>query len=167
MLFHYDDGGRSRYYKAKNVSDCVTRAVAIATGKDYKEVYDDLNRLAKSERKGTKKRFISNSREGVAKRTSRKYLDSIGWSFKPLMSIGSGCKVHLSDEDLEANGLDYGTYILKLSKHLTVIKDGVIYDTYDPSRDGERCIYGYYYKRASFEDSKNRAETVRARLEEA
>lgn len=164
MLFQYDDGGRSKYFKASGVNDCVTRAIANATGKDYKVVYDELNKLAKLERKGSKKKFISSARNGVAKQTSRKYLESIGWSFKPLMLIGQGCKVHLSDEDIKANGLDSGTYILKLSRHLTVIRDGVIYDTYDPSREGERCIYGYYYKRASYEDSKARAERVLSKL---
>jgi hypothetical protein len=24
--------------------------------------------------------------------------------------------------------------------------DGVIHDTYDPSRDGKRCVYGYFTK---------------------
>ena len=36
MKFIYDDGGRSKYFKAKGVSDCVTRAICNATGKDYK-----------------------------------------------------------------------------------------------------------------------------------
>ena len=40
LAFQYNDGGRSRYFKAQKVGDCVTRAFAIATGKDYKEVYD-------------------------------------------------------------------------------------------------------------------------------
>ena len=29
------DGGRSKYYKCNDVRDCVTRAIAIASGKDY------------------------------------------------------------------------------------------------------------------------------------
>jgi len=33
-----------------------------------------------------------------------------------------------------------------LSRHLTTVIDGVIYDTYDPSREGTRCVYGYYSK---------------------
>lgn len=37
MDFVYNDGGRSRYFKAKSVGDCVTRAIAIATRTDYKE----------------------------------------------------------------------------------------------------------------------------------
>lgn len=55
------------------------------------------------------------------------------------MTIGSGCKIHL-----DANELPRGTIIVSLSKHLTCVKDGVIYDTYDCSRDGDRCVYGYW-----------------------
>ena len=47
MEFVYSDGGRSKYFKANNVGDCVTRAICNATGKDYKEVYDALNDMAK------------------------------------------------------------------------------------------------------------------------
>ena len=49
MEWIYNDGGRSNYYKAKDVGDCVCRALAIATGTDYKVMYNllkgfDLNR---------------------------------------------------------------------------------------------------------------------------
>ena len=44
--FIYDDGGRSKYYRMKfksdRVGDCVIRALAIATGGDYKSVRDEL-----------------------------------------------------------------------------------------------------------------------------
>ena len=42
MEFIYSDGGRSKYFKAEHVGDCVTRAICNATGMDYKEVYDAL-----------------------------------------------------------------------------------------------------------------------------
>jgi len=35
---------------------------------------------------------------------------------------------------------------VKVSKHLTAVIDGVMYDTHDPSRGGSRCVYGYYLK---------------------
>ena len=50
MKFQYSDGGRSNYFKAANVGDCVTRAICNATGKDYKEVYNALNERAKNEK---------------------------------------------------------------------------------------------------------------------
>jgi hypothetical protein len=34
--------------------------------------------------------------------------------------------------------------IVSVSKHLTAVIDGMIYDTHDPSRGGSRCVYGYY-----------------------
>ena len=133
------DGGRSKYFKAENVGDCVTRAIAHATGIDYKEVYDSLNKLAKKERLG--KRKISNSRSGVRRTTARKYLESLGWVWKPTMTIGSGCSVHLDENELPS-----GNLIVSVSKHFTCVKDGVLYDTYDCTRGGNRCVYGYFYK---------------------
>jgi hypothetical protein len=57
------------------------------------------------------------------------------------MQIGSGCKVHLRKDELPS-----GRLIVKLSKHLTTVIDGVIHDTFDPSRGGNRCVYGYFIK---------------------
>ena len=89
MKFVYDDGGRSKYFKGKT-RDCVTRAISIATGADYKEVYNALNELAKHERTGKR----SNARTGVYTTTTRRYMKSIGWKWVPCMSIGSGCSTH-------------------------------------------------------------------------
>lgn len=146
MDFVYNDGGRSRYFKAKSVGDCVTRAIAIATRTDYKEVYDSLNKLAKAERVGSKKRHISSSRNGVYKITERKYLESIGWSYKPLMKIGASEHYYLTESDLETLELDDGRYILQIRRHLTAVIDGVINDTFNPSEYYDPMLYGYYYK---------------------
>lgn len=52
MKFKFNDGGREAAgYKGK-ASDCVTRAIAIATGKPYQEVYDAINECAVGERTG-------------------------------------------------------------------------------------------------------------------
>ncbi len=55
------------------------------------------------------------------------------------MAIGSGCTVHLRIGELPA-----GRLVVSLSKHMTAVIDGVIHDTYDPSRGGTRCVYGYW-----------------------
>lgn len=143
MEWVYNDGGRSKYFKAERVGDCVTRAICNATGKDYKEVYDALNDLAKAERTGKRKHKKSTSRNGVYMTTIKKYIEEVlGWKWHPCMTIGSGCQTHLNPDEF-----DSGTYIIRLSKHLTCLKGGVIYDTYDCSRDGTRCVYGYWYKK--------------------
>lgn len=137
--FEYDDGGRQAAGFKGDTGDCVTRAIAIATGKPYREVYDAINKLAKTERIGKRKRGKSSARTGVYRNTYQRYLESLGWKWTPTMHIGSGCTVHLRDGELP-----FGRVIVVVSRHTVAIIDGVIHDTYDPSRDGTRCVYGYY-----------------------
>ncbi len=142
MDYQYNDGGRSAAGYKGTTRDCVTRAIAIATSKPYKEVYDALNTLSKT----VKTRGKSSSRTGVQKAVWKKYLDSLGWKWTPTMAIGSGCTVHL-----RASELPSGVVIASLSRHLCTIVDGVIQDTFDPSRESTRCVYGYYVKGRAIE----------------
>ena len=57
------------------------------------------------------------------------------------MFVGQGCKVHLKKEELPM-----GTLIVSCSKHLTVVINGVLNDVFDCSRNGTRCVYGYWTK---------------------
>ena len=141
MDFVYSDGGRNKYFKAEGVGDCVCRAICNATGEDYKKIYDLINQQAKHERKGKCKHGISSARNGVYRTSYSKILARMGWTWHPTMTIGSGCKTHL-----KASELPSGTLIVKVSQHLTCVKDGVLYDTYDCSREGTRCVYGYFIK---------------------
>lgn len=136
MEFVYDDGGRSQYFKAEHVGDCVCRAIAIATEEDYKKVYNELGALHKK-RTGTK-----SARDGIYKEDIKKYMGSKGWVWHPTMGIGTGCKVHL-----DADELPKGRIVCSLSRHLVAVVDGVLHDTYDSSREGTRCVYGYWTKR--------------------
>jgi hypothetical protein len=141
VRFQFNDGGRiAAGYKGKT-GDCVTRSIAIATGLPYQDVYDLINEAGKSERTGTRKRGKSNSRTGVYKTTIRKILENLGWNWTPTMGIGTGCTVHL-----RPNELPTGRLIVSVSKHTTAVIDGVIHDTHDPSRNGTRCVYGYWQR---------------------
>jgi hypothetical protein len=137
--FIYDDGGRSAAGFKGSTGDCVTRAIAIATGIPYREVYSTINAASERERTGTRKRGKSSARTGVHKPTYRKYLQSLGWTWTPTMKIGSGCKVHLTASELPS-----GRLIVAVTRHLVAVIDGVIHDTNDPSRSGTRCVYGYF-----------------------
>jgi hypothetical protein len=55
------------------------------------------------------------------------------------MGIGTGCKVHLNADELPK-----GRLICNVSKHYSAVVDGVLNDTYDSSRNGNRCVYGYW-----------------------
>lgn len=138
-MWQQNDGGREAAGYKGQAGDCVTRAIAIATGKPYQEVYDALNGLAVNERKGKRKRGKSSARNGVYRSTFAKYLLSLGWQWHPTMAIGQGCKVHL-----KADELPQGNLIVSVSRHMVAVINGVIHDTHDPSRDGTRCVYGYW-----------------------
>ncbi len=134
------DGGRAAAGYVGKTGDCVTRAIAIATGKPYQEVYDALKELATRERRGKRKRTVSSVRDGCHRVTYDRYLKSLGWVWTPTMTIGSGCKVHLTDGELPN-----GRLVVSLSKHLTCVIDGVVHDDHDPQRGGKRCCYGYHH----------------------
>lgn len=145
MELIYSTGGREKYFKSNVVGDCVCRAIANATGMDYKQVYDLINSYAKKEHLSKRKKKKSNARNGVTKDTIWRILTDLGWKWIPTMLIGSGCQVHLNEKELPD-----GTLIVSVSKHLTCVKNRKLYDTYDCSRGGTRCVYGYYIKERSW-----------------
>jgi len=154
MEFVYATGGREKYFNATSVGDCVTRAICNATGKDYEEVYSTINEMAKDEstkrHRGHKR---SQARNGVFKETWKRYLKDIGWVHHSTCELGS----HKEKIKFVDGALPNGVLIVQLSKHLTCLKDGVIYDTYDCSKkqyydrdtgkliiNDERTVYGYW-----------------------
>ncbi|HEY2545269.1 MAG TPA: hypothetical protein VGI46_04305 [Candidatus Acidoferrum sp.] len=137
--FRFDDGGRAAAGYRGKAGDCVVRAIAIASGRCYQEIYDLVNSAAVHERTGKRKRGKSDARTGVYKTSIKRVMKTLGWVWTPTMQIGSGCTVHLRAEELPA-----GRLVVSVSKHLTAVIDGVIYDTHDCSRRGTRCVYGYW-----------------------
>lgn len=138
-MFTFNDGGRVDAGYKGNAGDCVVRAIAIATETPYQKVYDDLFEL--NQRQKGKLRGASPRDGGTKTATIRKYMHSLGWKFVATIGIGTGCKVHLKSDELPQ-----GRIVVRASKHLVAVIDGVINDTYDCSRNGTRCVYGYYKK---------------------
>jgi hypothetical protein len=148
--FVMDDGGRAATGYKGQTGDCVCRSIAIATGKPYGEVCEALwsgirdhgtsrrDYVAKRINRGGGRNGTT-PRNGVCRKVYERYLASLGWKFTPTMQIGSGCKVHLCKGELPG-----GRLIVKVSRHVTAVIDGVIHDTHDCSRDGTRCVYGYF-----------------------
>jgi hypothetical protein len=138
MAYVYNDGGRQRAGYRGETRDCVTRAIAIATGLDYQRVYDDLNEIVRSKPIGKRDRKAS-ARLGLYRKHMDPFMQALGWTWTPTMQIGQGCTVHVREDELPA-----GRLILRLSRHMAACIDGVIHDTHDPSRGGTRCVYGYW-----------------------
>ena len=145
MEFIYNDGGRSVAGFKGDTGDCVTRAIAITTGKPYQEIYDALAIGNQTQRAGKHEVKTKKGKKTAAHGISAKrkwfadYMVSLGFVWTPTMLIGQGCKVHLKKEELPS-----GKLIVNVSKHFTTVIDGVIFDTFNPDRDGTRCVYGYY-----------------------
>ncbi len=136
MKFTYNDGGNSVRKK-----DCVTRAIAVATGKPYKEVYEAMCQVNYNSRSNMTCTGSAKADNGVDTKCKgfKDYMLSIGWEWVPTMSIGTGCRVHLKDGELPM-----GRLVVSVSRHYVAVIDGVINDTYNCSRGGTRCVYGYW-----------------------
>jgi len=141
IRFEYDDGGRSDAGFKGSAGDCVARAIAIAAGLPYDAVYQRLAAETGKQRAGKKGKRPATAREGI--NTTRKwfkdYMAELGFRWIPTMSIGQGCKTHLRADELPT-----GRLVVAVSKHYTAVIDGVVHDTHDCSREGTRCVYGYW-----------------------
>ena len=147
--FIYNDGGRAEAGYTGSTKDCVARAVAIASELPYKEVYDRLaegnaNQRVTKRTRGLKTNGVKTASHGinVTRKWFKDYMKELGFEWVPTMFIGSGCKVHLDEDELPK-----GRLVCSVSRHSTAVIDGVLNDTYDCSRMGTRCVYGYYIKR--------------------
>lgn len=135
----YDDGGRRAAGFRGDAGDCGVRAISIATGIDYREVYDelfDIQREMKARSPGLT--YDPSPRTGVVRGAMDRYLLSRGWLWLPTMSIGSGCRTHLAQGEVPDH------VVVRLSKHYAAVVDGVVRDTHDPTREGTRCVYGWW-----------------------
>jgi hypothetical protein len=156
IKFKYNDGGRAKAGYKGHTGDCVIRSISIATGLPYKRVYNDIKNIMG---KG------KSPRDGVTKKIFKPYLESLGWTWIPKMTIGSGCNTHLRSDELPK-----GIIICSVSKHMCTVIDGVLHDTFDGSRNGKRCVYGYFMKTGKSKPMKiakpkrNNLKTVYNRL---
>jgi hypothetical protein len=143
LPFRMDDGGRVAAGYKGQAGDCVTRALAIATGLPYVNLYEALSAGSRAQRLTSRSKAKASARNGV--NTRRKwftdFMQALGWRWVPTMQIGQGCKVHLAQGELPA-----GRLIVAVSKHYVAVIDGVIHDTHDCGRGGTRCVYGYWHK---------------------
>ena len=130
LKYQFNDGGRSLYFNSKHaVGDCGVRAFAIASGLDYKEVYNMMRKI-----------YGQSPRNGLPRRCFHKAAQMIGAKWHATMHIGEGCTTHLRAGEIPMQG----RIVCNVSRHYVAVIDGVVNDTYDCTRDGDRCVYGYW-----------------------
>jgi hypothetical protein len=137
----FDDGGRAASGRRGHAGDCVVRAIAIATGADYDDTYDRMARGNASlavRRDGSRR--ARSARNGVAPVVYKAHLAAAGWVWTATMGFGTGTTHHVAVDEVPM----VGPVILRLSRHLVAVVDGVVRDTGDPGRGGSRAVYGWW-----------------------
>jgi hypothetical protein len=154
--FVKDDGGReasgiAQDPRRKNeTGDCVTRAIAIATGKPYREVHDALtvgtvrhlyaggDSRHPEWSKHARRRggvCVFDPDHGCADGVWVPYLESLGWR----RVSTEGQKVRL-----RADELPLGRLVVQIRRHLVAVIDGVIHDTFNSGDEGRVRVKGYW-----------------------
>jgi hypothetical protein len=140
-----DDGGRAAAGFRTSAGDCVTRAVAIATGLPYTLVYDRLAdgnaRQRRSKHDASRACGVRTAAHGIAVRRPwfRAYMHEIGFTWHPCFEVGTNALVHLSAPELPP-----GRLVVVLQGHYAAVIDHVLHDTWDCSHDGTRRVFAYW-----------------------
>lgn len=129
MSFNFNDGGRALAGFKGTAGDCGVRAVAIAFGLDYKEVYKELAQANKDFG------FSKSARNGLHKNVFESVLNRYGWVWHKAPTF-VGRKARCSDL--------IGTVIAKQAHHYVAVIDGVPNDIFDSSN---KMVYGYWAKK--------------------
>ena len=131
--FRWNDAGASLYPEAEEQPhECAVRAIAIGLDKDYRDVWNDLNRWMDKpyldvwnnlkHRKG----IIPD--DGVDHYTIRTYLESYGWHYEPKFQRNLKSLVEIFGSLPEPTIFRVK---FSLQSHLSVLKHGEIHDKTD------------------------------------
>lgn len=113
--------------KGKKTGDCVVRAIAVALDRDYVEVYTELFELS------LKTGYILND-----KRVEEKFLALNGFIKHKQPKKVDGKKYLIGELDRICRK---SVVVVSCAHHLTVVKNGVLLDTWDCRG---KCISNYY-----------------------
>lgn len=129
--YAYDDGGREAAGYKGDTSDCVCRAIAIATGRPYAEVYAELREYGW---RGDGKYNLNRASKWPTKRKPRKgnrrlyrAIESkiIGSDYVGL-AIANGRRAKFYDGELFP-----ARCVVKMACHLAAVVNGKVRDTWD------------------------------------
>lgn len=131
----YPDTDTFKYYNAnpKNriTGDCVFRALTVALGMKYNKVVLEMAIMQ------CKTGYALNDKKGI-----EKYLESKGWVKNPQLKHEDGTKYSVEDFVKTHRS---GTYVINMSHHISVVKDGKNIDIWDCVKYGG-CVGNYWTK---------------------
>lgn len=127
MTYKYHDGGRAAAGYKGVARDCVVRAIAIATGLNYQDVYDKLAAANKAAGGG------KTARRGLLPQVYEPLLIELGFVRQAAPKF-TGRKARTYD-------LPPGIIIAKQARHLVAVIDGVAHDNHDSTN---KMVYRYW-----------------------
>ena len=127
----YNDGGRSLAGYSGKTGDCVVRALAISTGTSYINMYSKTNQMLRDLEIGQRSKSASAS--GVYNTTLAKLMRKFKFKWVANRSRSKSIKIPTT-----------GTYVVAFTYHVSVVKDGIIQDTYNPFDEIGNFVRGYW-----------------------
>lgn len=113
-----------KFYNAnpfgRRIDDCVLRSISLLTNRTWGETYDEMAYLA------SKKGYMTENVEFVEDYLDDRYPRECHYS----KTVGEFADEH-----------PYGKYAITMEGHITALIDGVIFDTFDPSKRVMRCAW--------------------------
>lgn len=132
-----DDGGRADAGYRGAANDCVTRAIAIVTLRNYREVYGLLAKA--NEANGWER----SARNGLSRDDYEPILNGWGWSYQ---QAPAGTYLQASDLPsgriitlVEGLGINREFVDRRFNSHVAAVINGVLHDTYDSGRCWGKC----------------------------
>lgn len=116
--------------KGRKTSDCVIRALTMASGKPYETILQELTAIS------LKTGYFLNDKHNY-----EKWLESNGFTKMKQPRDVYGYKYTISQIRLLCNA---SSIVISCAHHLTCVKDGVLIDTWNC---GNKTIGNYYVKR--------------------
>lgn len=133
--FIQTDGGREAAGYKGFVNDCVVRAISIVTESSYKVIYREMNQYLSI------LGYNRTARQGIPIDVIHRYMKNIGWKYVPATRNGNHSNMHLNATEMPS-----GRIIADMAGHVSAMIDGVIYDMWDFSNNGEATVLGYWVK---------------------
>lgn len=115
--------------KQNVTNDCVIRAIAFATNKTWDEVYKKLTEI------GFNKKLMPNDRK-----VWKYYLKQLNYNMEKMPKKLDN-KRYTVEEFIDEIAHNNQTYIVKVAKHITVIKNKKLYDTWNCKN---KCVGNYW-----------------------
>jgi len=117
----------SSKYTNQRSSDCVIRAISLATGKSWHEVFDGLCEIARPLYRVPNEKIVY-----------EKYMEQLGYTKKLMPTKDNGTKYTVREF---CKVMKSHTLMVAVANHCTCIKDGKVHDIWDC---GGKCVLNYW-----------------------